>query len=553
MAEVEARSFAYELNDLVVLENLQKTPEYNGRLGVVKEHLTSKSRITVKVFEFDKLLNVKEDNLRAAADGELKDQLPAAFDKLRKEQIETILSNNNVSFEEGSDKSVLITAAVAAKLVPEPVKKKADPDEVVQIPGGGSMTRREMLERAKQLESMSSAQMREQLRVLTSRSPQELRSTVPAMRQMTDADIQNQITQLQQFVNNPRLKKLQIEALKTGDFSKLNMEAASTMSDREIRENAKKQLEAFKADPEGFRKQYFPDSDTLTNEDIEEMLNQQANADAATLEMLRSGGSGGAGKGMDLSNMSEEQFKKNAELQIKMFKSNPKRVREQLEKQNPEMRGMSDEQILFQLETMASKSKKDLEEMTKMAKASGMGPGGRSASMTTPPNMDNMTGEQIKAMFKTQREMFKRDPKAFRKVVPQMEGMSDEAIQTQLDIMADMDPNMLKVLMSFQSRLGGVYNTVKGPLDRISGGRGQQIIGFVMLTVLFLVFWYLMSWFFRLLAYLFPTTFGYSSTAGQTAPQAAAAAAGATGGAVHTTQVEVNVDDDAFFQDNEDL
>jgi len=547
MAEEDS---TYGVLDLVVVQNLQKAAEYNGRVCIVKELLTERARITVKVAETDKLLNVKTENLRDPTEAELKEQLPVAFDKLRKDQIEVILANSDVAFASDASKEKLIELAVQAKLAPEPVKKRVNLDEEVEVPGGGRMTRGEMLERAKQLESMTPAQMREQLRVLTSRSPQELRTTVPQTRQMTDAQIQAQIEQLQTFLNNPKLRRLQIEAMKTGDFSKLNNSALASMTPREIRENARKQLEAFRKDPVAFRQQFFADQASLSDQDIQDMLEMQINADDDMIRAM-SGGSKKMGD-IDISSMSEDQYKKNAELQLKMFKANPKKVREQLEKQNPEVKNMSDEQLVGQLETMATMSKKDIEDMAKYAKAM-QAPGGAGPQAGGAPNlamMENMSGDQLRAVFRTQRDMFKRDPKGFRKMVPQMAALSDEQIQSQLDMMADMDPSYIKMFISVQQRFGNVFARIQGPLDSISGGRGQQIIGVVMLIVGLLVVYFLGLLLYRLLGLMMPTTFGYSS---QSAPQtqgssyASESAQAAPGAGV---QVEVDVDDDAFFQED---
>lgn len=551
-------TFTFKVDDYVVIQNLQKTPEHNGKVGMVKELLSEKARLMVKLLD-GKLVNVKEDNMRKTEGAELKDQLAQAYEKLENSKIERILKDNGVQVQ--GEKAAMVKAAVDKQIFPEAKKGgganaylNLDPDEVLDVPGAGPMKRRDMWAQADQLDRLTIPQMREQIRVLTSRSPQELRAGNPQLRQLSDQDIQMQIQQMQAFVNNPQLKKQRVEALRSGDFTKLNATGLAAMDDETLRKEARMKLEAFRKDPAAFRAQFLKDQPDLNDEDIETMLEQQANADAKTLRQIRNAAMGG---NVDLNAMSDDQLKSNAELQLKMFKKDPKKFRKQMEEKNPQVKDMSDEDIMFQLETLATMSAADVRSMQAMA-------GGGGGAMPAPsaaggqPNLDNMSGEQLKAMFKMQRDMFKRDPKNFRKMVPQMASLSDSMIQQQLDMMADMSPDNLKLYISTTSRFSGVLNAVKEPLDRISGGRGGQILSFLAMVVIAILAYLIFALLYRLLAYLFPTTFGYSAASTTTA--GAAFAGGAAGGQAEPAaakgvgvQVEVNVEDDAFFQENEDL
>lgn len=548
----EAVVFAQKVGEFVIVQNLQKAPEHNGKLGVVKELLEDKGRITVKVFESDKAINVRGDNLRAPEDAELKTQLKDAFSKLERNKIENILVHSKVEFSEDDDKAVLIAKAVEGRVVPEAVKKVRSDDDMMDVPGMGRMSRRDMKEQAQKLEGMSMTQMRDQLRVLTSSPPSELRAKFPHLKNMPDEAIEAQIKQYQMFVNNPKLKKAQVEALKTGDFTKLQQEMTASLSDEELKSNMAKQLEAFRKDPKAFRRQYLPDADSMTDKDIEEMLESQANADAETLRAAARGNAGPRDlDSVDFSKISEEQYKKQAEAQIKMFKANPKQVRAVMEKQSPEVKNLSDTELLNQLEMAASMSKKDMEEMSKMAKQ--MRAGGQSGGAPAAPNFDNMSGEQIQRMMRAQLDMVKRDPSKLKSLAPQFGGMSDETIISQMEMMANMDPSMLKMFMSVQSKFGSVFSKIKGPLDKVSGGRGQQIIGLLMLLVGFIVVYFLMMLLGRLMSYLFPTTFGFNAAASTSQAGGAAAAAAAARANQAQAQVDLNVEDDAFFQQDEDL
>jgi len=553
--------FAYRVDEWVVIQNLQKTPEHNGKVGMVKELLTDKQRIMVKLLEGGKLVNVKQDNMRKAESGELKEQLGQAFEKLEQSKIERILRDNGVQVQ--GDKSELVKAAVDKQVFPEPKKGAAatahlDPDEELDVPGIGLMRRRDMWEQADQLERMTISQMREQIRTLTSRTPQELRAMSPQMRNLSDTDIQMQVQQLQAFVNNPQLKKQRVEALRSGDFTKMNATSIAAMDDETLRRDARVKLDMFRANPTSFREQYLKDQAELTDEDIEKMLEQQANADSKTLKQMRAAALGG---NVDVSSLTDDQLKQNAELQIKMFKKDPQKMRKQLEQQNPQVKNLSDDELLFQLESLASMSAEDIRAMQKMSADGGAGLSAANAGAAQ-QKMEDMTGEQLQRMFRMQRDMFKRDPKNFRKMVPQMASLSDSMIQQQLDLMADMSPDNLKMYISTTSRFSGVLNALKEPLDKISGGRGQQILAFLAMVVVTILAYLFFMVVFRLLAYMFPTTFGYSgasagasSGAGAAFAAAGGAAAGGQGAPTAPTgvQVEVNVEDDAFFQENDDL
>jgi hypothetical protein len=551
-------SFTYDVDDYVVLQSLQKTPEHNGRVGAVKELLTTKSRVTVKLFD-GKLVNVKEDNMRKANEEELKDQLKKAFEKFQVNQLERILRDNGVKVE-SKEKEALVNAAAENELFPEAKKgqtpqQQFDPEEEVNVPGIGPLKRKEMWAQADQLERMTVPQMKEQLRMLQSRSPQELRNSNPHMRALSDMDIQAHIQQLQGFVNNPSLKKLRIEALRTGDFTKINQMGMAAMDDDTIRKDARAKLELFRKDRAAFRAQYLPDQTELSDDEIEQSLEMQANADAATLKAMRNASKNGGN--MDLSSLTDEQLKTNSEMQLKMFKKDPKKFRKQMEDKNPQVKQMSDEELLFQLETLANMSAQDVRSMQSMAAGGGApsatasgGPG-----LATTPNFDNMTGEQISAMFKMQRDMFKRDPKAFRKMVPQMASLSDTMIEQQLNMMAEMGPDNLKTYIGATTKFSNVLNKIKAPLDRVTGGRGQLVLSGLALMLVTIILYYVLSLVFRLLTYLFPTTFGYMApaTTGAAASASGVGGGGATAGSGHGVQVDVAVEDDAFFQENDDL
>jgi hypothetical protein len=114
----------FQLNELVVIQNLKMSLEHNGRLGSVKEFLAERGRLKVKLLGNDKFLHVKEEHIRKATDEEIKTQLPPFFEKMKKEQIKEVLSVNDITFPSDADEAKLVELAVEAKLGPEPVKQQ---------------------------------------------------------------------------------------------------------------------------------------------------------------------------------------------------------------------------------------------------------------------------------------------------------------------------------------------------------------------------------------------------------------------------------------------
>lgn len=378
--------------------------------------------------------------------------------------------------------------------------------------------------------------------MMKSKSPQELRNTVPQMRQVTDYEIQAQISQLEQFVANPKAKKQYCDALRSGDFTQM------AMDDDSLRRDAKSKLDLFRADPEEYRKQNLsPAQQDVSNAEIEANLVKQATAkDGNELRTMRSEEMMAA--------LTDDQVKENALLQLKSFNENPKKFRKMMGEQAKQL---TDEDIRAQLEMMCKMSPGDIRAMQQMSKA----PGAAGPGTTTPTpedaqkRMESMSGEQLSAMFKMQRDMLKRDPAQFRRMMPANAtmGMSDEALLTQLNTMAEMDPDSLKQYMSLTSQFTGYLSLVKDPLDRMTGGRGNYVLMFVAMCLCLLLMYVFSMAMFRILAFLFPTTFGGASTAvattGTTAVQAAAGAAGANG----FVQNEVVLEEEEFFQQNDDL
>ncbi|KAH9257300.1 hypothetical protein BASA81_004457 [Batrachochytrium salamandrivorans] len=556
----------------VLLQGLAKAPELNGKLGQIRDEpdsgLGAEGRYQVRMTAAPcQLVKVRLGNLvSAAGGGEEESQLLDAYQKLTSTRLADLIVLSKLGPSSlPTDKQELVKLALQHKLFPDPVDakltfsnstssvkapgRKSSPeatpqqsgDDDVVLPGGQTMKRRDMWAQADQMERMTVPQLREQLRHLKSKSPQELRNSTPQMRNLSDFDIQNQISQLENFAANPSAKRAYVESMRTGDFSA----AAATggMDDAALKRDAKAKLALFRTDKQAFRNQLGSQLPAgVTDEEIEASL--VAQAEAKTGQALREMRAKEA-----MATMTDEQLVNNTKMQLKMFNDNPKQFRKQM---GPQAASLTDEDIRNQLEMVSKMSGTDLRNMQEMQKA-GVGNGGAGINPAqAQQTMENMSGEQLSAMFKMQRDLLKRDPVQFHKMVPQGNslGMSDEALLTQLDTMANMDPDSLKQYMQMTNQLQSYVQVVKGPLDKVTGGRGNYVLAFLAMVLLLILTYFMSIAAGKLLAWLFPTTFGVGAAS---AASAATAVPLVQDQAAGFPQNDVILEEEFFQASNDDL
>lgn len=561
----------------VLLQGLAKAPELNGKLGQIRDEpdaaLGAEGRYQIRMTAAPcQLVKVRLGNLVSAAGGAEESQLLEAYHKLTSTRLADLIALSKLAPSPlPTDKQELVKLALQHKLFPDPVDSKltfsnstssvkppgrkpspeAAPqqqqqsgDDDVVLPGGQTMKRRDMWAQADQMERMTVPQLREQLRHLKSKSPQELRNSTPQMRNLSDFDIQNQISQLENFAANPSAKRAYVESMRTGDFSAAAV-AGGGMDDAALKRDAKAKLALFRTDKLAFRKQLgsqLPEG--VTDDELEASLVAQAEAKSGqALREMRAKEA--------MASMTDEQLVSNAKMQLKVFNDNPKQFRKQM---GPQAESLTDADIRQQLEMVTSLSGAELRNMQEMRKAGSGNGGGAINPAQAQQTMDGMSGEQLSAMFKMQRDLLKRDPAQFHRMVPQGNslGMSDEALLTQLETMAEMDPASLKQYMQMTNQLQSYVQVVKGPLDKVTGGRGNYVLAFLAMVLLLLLTYFMSVATGKVLAWLFPTTFGLASTSAATAAsvsplaQDPAAAAG-------FAQSDVILEEEFFQAANDDL
>jgi hypothetical protein len=111
------------------------------------------------------------------------------------------------------------------------------------------------------------------------------------------------------------------------------------------------------------------------------------------------------------------------------------------------------------------------------------------ATAAAPPDPSKLLSSMDPAQIKAMVNMMKSNPALIKQMAamnPAMSGMSEEQVIKQLDMMADMDPETLKRMMSFA---GGVQKAVQ-PLrqawnkgNQLTGGNLKSIVAFVLVVL----------------------------------------------------------------------
>jgi hypothetical protein len=165
------------------------------------------------------------------------------------------------------------------------------------------------------------------------------------------------------------------------------------------------------------------------------------------------------------------------DAKLEHFLNNPEELKSTLEKSNPQVTKLSAKELQAQMDIFSSHSK--LPEQQKKAKT-----------------LDDMSNEELSALFKSELETFRKDPNEFRNnASAQFKGLSNEEIEEKLVVMAEMNPVHLKRYLRFRKTYGDKFMKFKSGLDWISCGHGTQVltgcIVFVCLIALTLVLYVL--------------------------------------------------------------
>lgn len=413
---------SYPVGSRVILQNLTKGTEFNGKIGVIKSKI-SEERQQVLLIQSGKMLGIKPINLKYE---------PRSVNSLTVSELKTLLALKEVTQLSGYDKSQLremvkikieseedIASLLYTHLEKENEQKaKAAASAGSRNPGASQ---------AEAIANMTPDQLRQQARMMRSMPPSQIRRMNPQMAGLTDAQIQMAANQMEMMANNPAMLKQMSEQVKN-----------------------------------------------MSPEEVERARNMQAGGGGA-------GAAGGAGAGaaqapggdqmrsgmQNMANMSSEQLKQQAQMMKSMDKNT-------LRTMNPAMANWSDAQIdmsINQMESMANNpdmmkmmseqmknmKPEELERMRKMAAdgfggdagmggagAGGAGGMGGLGGLKNPMDILNADPSQIKQML----NMVKDNPQLMKDMLrtsnPEMaDKMTDEQIENTIGAFANMDESKI--------------------------------------------------------------------------------------------------------------
>ena len=414
---------AFPLQAKVVLQGLNKAPEYNGKLGVVMSSINDGRQ---QVLVGKKFLGLKPSNMTY--------QL-RPVDSLSMQELKKILKekDENVNFS-GMDVSDLrrdvnsMEPEVAFEFL-SLANEKAFIEKEKSKEQQAPQNSRSAHSQADQISQMSPDQLRLQARMMRSMPPNQIRQAHPQLRHMTDAQIEMTATQMEQMADNPELVRMAAEQVKN-------------MSPEEYQRAQQQQMQ-----------------------------HQQPTAAASGY------GTRTAAPANQLDNMTPEQLKQQAEAMRRM-------TPEQIRRLNPQLASLTDEQLeqtMQQMEQMATNPA-----MLEMAKRQmkGMSPddiANLKADGTMPAGLDpskmleTMDGKQLKEMVK----MMKENPEMLKQM-----GSQGEQMMKALKMFDGMDENQLDSAVSMMKGVQKVTAPVRNAYAKVNGLCGGHFIKAILLLVL---------------------------------------------------------------------
>jgi hypothetical protein len=397
----------FPVGSRVILQNLTKGTEFNGKVGVIKSKLTDE-RQQVLLIQSGKTLGIRPMNLKYE---------PRSVNSLSISELKTLLTLKEVTQLSGYDKSQL---REMVKIKTESEEEVADllythlEQENNQKASMGSNGNGRQQNGGSAL-NLSPDQMRQQAQMLRTMPASQIRRMNPQMAGFSDAQIQMAANQMEMMASNPEMLNQMKEQVKN-------------MSPEEL-EQARMQAANGGAPGAG------------------------AGASGAPPAMSRPGPANAA---KSMADMSPEQLKQQAAMMKNM-------TPDQLRNMNPAMANWSDAQInmaIQQMETMAnnpsmmkqvSEQMKGMkpEEIEKMQKMAGEGfpdgsTGGAGAEGGIPQNPMDMLNNANPAQIKNMLNMVKENPKMMKDMLrsanPAMaDKLTDEQIEKTIGAFANMD------------------------------------------------------------------------------------------------------------------
>ncbi len=216
----------FPLDTRVILKGLVKSPELNGKVGIVKSGLAN-GRQQVLVEELSKSVALKVSNLSFEG---------CPVESLSVKELKQILTTKaNVADSEltGCDKSDLQNKVSALEnSSPESIaqwliESKTAPTRVLPATSPSI----DPSQAADQIASMNPEQLRQQARMMRSMPPDTIRRMNPQLAHMSDAQIIAAANQMEMMASNPAMMKMATEQIKKMSPEDIQRAQAQAMND----------------------------------------------------------------------------------------------------------------------------------------------------------------------------------------------------------------------------------------------------------------------------------------------------------------------------------
>lgn len=410
---------SFPVGSRVILKDLTKGTEFNGKVGIVKSKLTTNAsadeRQQVLLIQSGKTLGIKPKNLKYE---------PRSVKSLSVTELKSILVAKKMPPSQitGYDKAQLRemvkiktddSGEELARTLYELQEKEAETKATM---GAGGGTRSQMQNQAAALGNMTPDQLRQQAQMMRSVPPSQIRRMNPAMANFSDVQIQMAANQMETMANNPQMMEGMVNQMKN-------------MSPAEL-------------------------------EQVKRMQSQGGDG-AIDAGSVAAGGNNTQSGMQSMADMTPDQLRQQASMMKSM-------TPDALRSMNPAMANWSDAQIqmaITQMETMANNpgmmekmkdqmkgmKPEDVEKIRDMAAKGDMGsmgmPGTNAGTDGPPQNPMDILNSTDPSQIKQMLEMVKENPQVIKDLfrnggsgMPSgMANMSDEQIDKTINAFANMD------------------------------------------------------------------------------------------------------------------
>jgi hypothetical protein len=417
-ADPDSNSNAFPVGSRVILKDLTKGTEFNGKVGVVKSQV-NESRQQVLLIQSGKMLGIRPLNLKYE---------PRSVNSLSISELKTILTLKEVTTLSGYDKSQLREMVHIKTESEEEIAEMlyAHQEKEYNTPKPAHGQGQAGNDSANMLANMSPEQLHQQARMMRTMPASQIRRMNPQMAGFSDAQIQMAANQMEMMANNPDMMKQMADQMKN-------------MTPQEKEEM--KRMQAGGAPPATMQREVGATQNmaNMSPEQLKQQADMMKSMDPDTLRSMNPA----------MANWSDAQIKM-AINQMETMASNPDMMKQVSE----QMKGMKPEEI---------------EKMRKMAEGGFGGEGAAAGADGMPANPMDMLNNADPSQIKSMLNMVKDNPQMMKDMLrsanPAMaDKLSDAQIQKTIDVFAGLDEKKIGWLIKLIGYAQAFKNSSKAKI-----------------------------------------------------------------------------------------